>query len=61
MLNPVEQQIATRIINETNDPNLAVMVLFLRAIFPQLEMKAIDYAGVIKAIDDEVVKLMTED
>lgn len=51
---------ATRIIQETGDPNLAVMVLLIRALFPQLDMKAIDYAGTVKRIDDEIVKLATE-
>jgi hypothetical protein len=60
MLNPSEEALATRIIRETNDPNLAVIVLFLRAVFPQLEMKAIDYAGMIKLIDDEVRNLDME-
>lgn len=60
MLNPSERLLVERIIIETGDPNLAVMVLFIKAIFPQLDMKALDYAGILANIDNEVVRVNKE-
>jgi hypothetical protein len=60
MLTRLEKEMARHIINETDDPQLAKVVILLRKVFPDLELRGVPIHHYAVAVSHSVEKLDRE-